>query len=78
MFFKTRVIWMNSLVTYNIDTQYKLEKPLSDTILVYRKNNQILFIQINIHEVKEENNGVLDKSFSIIGINSKTQLSLPM
>ncbi len=54
-------------VTYNIDTQYKPEKPLDDTILVHRKKQSNTLYTINaLNElVKEENNGVLDKSFSI-------------
>jgi hypothetical protein len=54
-------------VTYNIDTQYKPERPLSDTILVHRKKQSNTLYTINaLNElVKEENNGVLDKSFSI-------------
>jgi len=54
-------------VTYNIDTQFKPEKPLDDTILVHRKKQSNTLYTINaLNElVKEENNGVLDKSFSI-------------
>ena len=54
-------------VTYNIDTSVKPEKPLSDTILVHRKKQSNTLYTINaLNElVKEENNGVLDKSFSI-------------
>ena len=54
-------------VTYNIDTQYKPEKPLENTILVHRKKQSNTLYTINaLNElVKEENNGVLDKSFSI-------------
>ena len=54
-------------VTYNIDTQYKPERPLEDTILVHRKKQSNTLYTINaLNElVKEENNGVLDKSFSI-------------
>ena len=54
-------------VTYNIDTQYKPEKPLDNTILVHRKKQSNTLYTINaLNElVKEENNGVLDKSFSI-------------
>ena len=54
-------------ITYNIDTQYKPEKPLEDTILVHRKKQSNTLYTINaLNElVKEENNGVLDKSFSI-------------
>ena len=54
-------------VTYNIDTQYKPGKPLSDTILVHRKKQSNTLYTINaLNElVKEENGGVLDKSFSV-------------
>jgi len=54
-------------VTYNIDTAFKPEKPLSDTILVHRKKQSNTLYTINaLNElVKEENNGVLDKSFTI-------------
>jgi hypothetical protein len=54
-------------VTYNIDTSVKPEKPLEDTILVHRKKQSNTLYTINaLNElVKEENNGVLDKSFSI-------------
>ena len=54
-------------VTYNIDTAYKPEKPLQDTILVHRKKQSNTLYTINaLNElVKEENNGVLDKSFTI-------------
>tara|TARA_Y100000004_G_C8889122_1_gene401129 strand:- start:676 stop:1104 length:429 start_codon:yes stop_codon:yes gene_type:complete len=54
-------------VTYNIDTAYKPEKPLEDTILVHRKKQSNTLYTINaLNElVKEENNGVLDKSFTI-------------
>ncbi len=54
-------------VTYNIDTEYKPEYPLRDTILVHRKKQSNTLYTINaLNElVKEENNGVLDKKFSI-------------
>ena len=54
-------------VTYNIDTQYQPSKPLDNTILVHRKKQSNTLYTINaLNElVKEENNGVLDKSFSI-------------
>ena len=54
-------------VTYNIDTQYKPERPLDDTILVHRKKQSNTLYTINaLNElVKEENGGKLDKSFSI-------------
>ena len=54
-------------VTYNIDTQYKPTYPLRDTILVHRKKQSNTLYTINaLNElVKEENGGVLDKSFEI-------------
>ena len=54
-------------VTYNIDTEYKPAKPLANTILVHRKKQSNTLYTINaLNElVKEENNGVLDKKFSI-------------
>jgi len=54
-------------VTYNIDTEYKPDKPLANTILVHRKKQSNTLYTINaLNElVKEENNGVLDKKFSI-------------
>lgn len=54
-------------ITYNIDTQYKPEYPLRDTILVHRKKQSNTLYTINaLNElVKEENGGVLDKSFTI-------------
>ena len=54
-------------VTYNIDTSFKPERPLPATILVHRKKQSNTLYTINaLNElVKEENNGVLDKSFSI-------------
>ena len=54
-------------VTYNIDTSFKPERPLPDTILVHRKKQSNTLYTINaLNElVKEENNGILDKSFSI-------------
>jgi len=54
-------------VTYNIDTSYKPTYPLRDTILVHRKKESNTLYTINaLNElVKEENGGVLDKTFSI-------------
>ena len=54
-------------VTYNIDTAYKPEKPLTDTILVHRKKQSNTFYTINaLNElIKEENGGTLDKSFTV-------------
>jgi hypothetical protein len=54
-------------VTYNIDTSYRPDRPLEDTILVHRKKQSNTLYTINaLNElVKEENNGVLDKTLSI-------------
>ena len=54
-------------ITYNIDTAYKPTYPLRDTILVHRKKQSNTLYTINaLNElVKEENGGVLDKSFTI-------------
>ena len=54
-------------ITYNIDTAYKPTYPLRDTILVHRKKQSNTLYTINaLNElVKEENGGVLDKSFSV-------------
>lgn len=54
-------------ITYNIDTEYKPTYPLKDTILVHRKKQSNTLYTINaLNElVKEENGGVLDKSFSV-------------
>lgn len=54
-------------ITYNIDTSVRPDVPLADTILVHRKKQSNTLYTINaLNElVKEENGGVLDKSFSI-------------
>ena len=54
-------------ITYNIDTTIRPNTPLTDTILVHRKKQSNTLYTINaLNElVKEENGGVLDKSFSI-------------
>lgn len=54
-------------VTYNIDTQYKPDRPLEDTILVHRKKQSNTLYTINaLNElIKEENGGTLDKSFTV-------------
>lgn len=54
-------------ITYNIDTAYKPEKQLENTILVHRKKQSNTLYTINaLNElVKEENDGVLDKNFMI-------------
>ena len=54
-------------ITYNIDTSHKPDKPMDDTILVHRKKQSNTLYTINaLNElVKEENGGVLDKTFTI-------------
>jgi hypothetical protein len=54
-------------ITYNIDTQYKPTHPLNDTILIHRKkeSNSLYTINALNQLVREENNGVLDKTFII-------------
>jgi|TARA_B110000971_G_scaffold37609_1_gene36186 hypothetical protein len=54
-------------ITYNIDTQHSPSNPLQNTILVHRKKQSNTLYTINaLNElVKEENNGVLDKKFTI-------------
>ena len=54
-------------ITYNIDTAYKPERQLENTILVHRKKQSNTLYTINaLNElVKEENDGVLDKNFMI-------------
>jgi len=54
-------------ITYNIDTAYKPERQLENTILVHRKKQSNTLYTINaLNElVKEENGGVLDKNFMI-------------
>lgn len=52
-------------ITYNIDTNYRPEFQLDNTILVHRKkeSNTIYTINALNQLVKEENGGVLDKNF---------------
>jgi hypothetical protein len=54
-------------VTYNIDTEYKIQIPVSNTILVHRKKESNTLYTINaLNElIRESNNGILDKKFSI-------------
>ena len=54
-------------ISYNIDTSFRFDKPLEETILVHRKKETNTLYTINaLNEiVKEENNGVLDKKFAI-------------
>lgn len=54
-------------ITYNIDTAYRPSHPLNDTILIHRKkeSNSLYTINALNQLVKEENGGVLDKSFIV-------------
>jgi hypothetical protein len=54
-------------VTYNINTEFKPPQPLEDTILIHRKKESNTLYTINALNqlVKEENGGILDKSFII-------------
>jgi len=54
-------------VTYNINTDFKPPHPLEDTILIHRKKESNTLYTINALNqlVREENGGVLDKTFII-------------
>ena len=54
-------------VTYNINTEFKPTQPLEDTILIHRKKESNTLYTINALNqlVREENGGVLDKTFVI-------------
>lgn len=54
-------------VTYNIDTALQPNFPLQNTILIHRKkeSNTIYTINALNQLIKEENGGVLDKTFII-------------
>lgn len=54
-------------VTYNINTEYRPSQPLQDTILIHRKkeSNSLYTINALNQLVREENGGVLDKTFAI-------------
>jgi len=54
-------------VTYNINTEFKPPQPLEDTILIHRKKESNTLYTINALNqlVREENGGVLDKTFII-------------
>ena len=54
-------------VTYNINTEYRPSQPLKDTILIHRKkeSNSLYTINALNQLVREENGGVLDKTFTI-------------
>jgi len=56
-------------VTYNINTEFKPPQPLEDTILIHRKKESNTLYTINALNqlVREENGGVLDKTFVIEG-----------
>ena len=54
-------------VTYNINTEFRPPQPLEDTILIHRKKESNTLYTINALNqlVKEENGGILDKTFII-------------
>jgi hypothetical protein len=54
-------------VTYNINTEFKPPHPLEDTILIHRKKESNTLYTINALNqlVREENGGILDKTFII-------------
>jgi hypothetical protein len=54
-------------VTYNINTEFKPPQPLQDTILIHRKKESNTLYTINALNqlVREENGGILDKTFVI-------------
>lgn len=54
-------------ITYNIDTASQPDSPLENTILVHRKkeSNTIYTINALNQLIKEENGGMLDKTFII-------------
>tara|TARA_B110000495_G_scaffold181849_1_gene176906 strand:- start:1004 stop:1405 length:402 start_codon:yes stop_codon:yes gene_type:complete len=54
-------------VTYNINTEFKPTPPLEDTILIHRKKESNTLYTINALNqlVREENGGLLDKTFII-------------
>ena len=65
-------------VTYSINTDYKPEVPLEDTILIHRKKESNTLYTINALNqlVKEENGGILDKNFIIDWNKFKNSLIL--
>jgi hypothetical protein len=65
-------------VTYNINTDYKPEVPLEDTILIHRKKESNTLYTINALNqlVKEENGGILDKNYIIDWNKFKNSLIL--
>jgi hypothetical protein len=65
-------------VTYNINTDYKPEVPLDDTILIHRKKESNTLYTINALNqlVKEENGGILDKNYIIDWNKFKNSLIL--
>lgn len=54
-------------ITYNVDTEFSPKEILEDTILIHRKKESNTLYTINaLNElIKEENGGVLNKSFII-------------
>ena len=54
-------------ITYNIDASFNNKRPLRNTILVHRKKHTNTLYTINTLNqlIREENNGMLDKSYEI-------------
>jgi hypothetical protein len=54
-------------ITYNINTEFRPPQPLEDTILIHRKKESNTLYTINALNqlVREENGGLLDKTFMI-------------
>jgi hypothetical protein len=63
-------------VSYNIDTSFRYDSLLEDTILVHRKKETNTLYTINaLNEIiKEQNNGVLDKKFKLNWSNLKNSI----
>ena len=65
-------------ITYNINTDYKPTYSLEDTILIHRKKESNTLYTINALNqlVKEENGGILDKSFIVDWAKFKNSIIL--
>ena len=65
-------------VTYNINTEFKPPQPLEDTILIHRKKESNTLYTINALNqlVREENGGLLDKTFVIDWAKFKNSIIL--
>ena len=63
-------------ITYNINSELRPDEPLENTILVHRKKQTNTLYTINaLNElVREENSGILDRSFQINWEKFKNQI----